>query len=290
MTRSRRLLLLLALTALGTSTLAQSAVPQSPVQANQQALLERLLRMNNPQAANVVTLGAVPDTLPITFNPAVQIQATVRSVYPGGTPNYRVLAVSSGDLETARQALATDLLATGWQPIPQTPVRGFRPTEGAAYTGFFWEGRYPLVLNSTVQAVVGKVELDITATATTAQNIAVLKKSARGYPQSSMPVLSPMPGAQVKAAQYSYSAPQGMIISARVTTTTSANEVLSFYSQQLRKAGWKAVTDTQSGTLRVVTYLLTDLNQREVVGVLVIRTQANGDYILTASIDGFKPI
>ena len=43
-------------------------------------------------------------------------------------------------------------------------------------------------------------------------------------------------------------------------------------------------------TLRVMTYLLTDLNRREAVGVLGLQTQAAGDSILTASIDGFKPI
>ncbi len=131
---------MLALTVFCTSTLGQNTEPRVDAPSNQ-ALLDRLLRLSNPQATSTVTFGVVPDTLPITFNPAVQVQATVRSVYPSGMPSYRIYAVSSGNLETARQALAADLLANGWQPIPQTPVRGFRPTEGAAYTGFFREGK-----------------------------------------------------------------------------------------------------------------------------------------------------
>lgn len=73
-------------------------------------------------------------------------------------------------------------------------------------------------------------------------------------------------------------------------TERSANEVLAFYSAQLRAAGWKALTDTTTGPLRVVTYALTDLNGREALGTLGIRPwEKGGGHVLTVSVQGFKP-
>lgn len=80
-----------------------------------------------------------------------------------------------------------------------------------------------------------------------------------------------------------------------VQTDGSAGEVLTHYSAQLKAAGWKtvgwkAVTDTTTGSLRVITYAVTDLNGREALGTLGIRPwEKDGGYVLTVSVQGFKP-
>jgi hypothetical protein len=105
-------------------------------------------------------------------------------------------------------------------------------------------------MNVSVQTVQGRTELDLNVYPITAQAVASYRKSPQGQPQSSLPSLSPLPGAKVKAQPYTYTAPTGTISSARVSTSQSAGEVFAFYSAQLRAAGWKAVGDTQSGPLR----------------------------------------
>ncbi len=290
MTRALRLLPLILASALSLPVLAQNSDTSSPTPPDQQALIERLLRVNNPSGSNTVTFGGLPSTLPLTFSPDVQVQATVRSVGIGGVPSYRIFAVSNGTLDAARQALLGDLQASGWQTIPIIPVRGFQTTGGSLNNTFFRAGKFPLTLSINIQTVQQKVEVDIAVSAVNDLVISSLKNSTRYAPKSSMPALFPPPGASVDVAPDVGGSRQGVINSARVLSKLSAGEVLSFYSQQLKKAGWQAVTDTRSGELRVVTYLLTDLGGRQAVGVLGIRTQAEGDYILTASVNGFNPI
>ncbi|WP_424951891.1 hypothetical protein [Deinococcus sp.] len=288
MTRVTPLLPLMLLSALGLPSLAQTLTQTTP--SDQQALIDRLLRVNNPQGSNTVTFGALPETLPLTLSSGVRVQATVRSVGLGGTPSYRIFAVGTGTLEAARRSLLGDLQASDWQPIPILPVRGFQASDGALNSTFFREGQFPLTLNINVQNVQERVELDITVNAVNDLTISSLKNNARYAPKSAMPVLFPLPGASVSQAPDVGGSRQGYVTSAHVLSNLSANEVTSFYSAQLRKAGWRAVTDTRSGELRVVTYLLTDLGHRQAVGVLGIRTQAEGDYILTASVNGFNPL
>ena len=273
----------------GQSVTPPGAGVSSTDAAAQSALLDRLLRQNGgPQVTSTVTLGAIPAALPITLHAPIQVQATVRTTYPT-TASYRIYAVSSGDLDEVRRGLAADMTASGWLPQPQPPQIGFRPTQGNTYSNFYRDGPFPLTMNAAVQTVRGRAELDINVSPISVQAVAGFRKSTQGQPQSSLPTLRPLPGAVVKAQPYTYTAPLGTISSARVSTGQSAGEVFAFYSAQLKAAGWKAVSDNASGPLRAVTYLLSDLNGREAVGTLGIRTQAEGDYVLTASVSGFKP-
>ncbi|MFC4637472.1 hypothetical protein [Deinococcus hohokamensis] len=110
-------------------------------------------------------------------------------------------------------------------------------------------------------------------------------------PQSSLPALKALPGAMIKVG-YAGGSSGGVITTAHLTgTSLSAGEVFAFYSAQLKAAGWKAVTDTTIGPLRVVTYALKDLNDREALGTLGLRPwdKEGGGYVLTASVQGFMP-
>ncbi|MDL2343783.1 hypothetical protein QOL99_06435 [Deinococcus sp. MIMF12] len=123
-----------------------------------------------------------------------------------------------------------------------------------------------------------------------AQVIASFKKAPTSIPRSSLPLLKVFPGATIKGT-YPATSPSGAMSSAHVQTARSANEVLGFYSAQLKAAGWRARTDTTDGPLRVVTYSLKDLNGREALGTLGIRPWegAGGGYVLTVTVQGFKP-
>lgn len=116
-----------------------------------------------------------------------------------------------------------------------------------------------------------------------------LKKVPSYIARSSLPALKALPGSKGKA-NYPIGGPYGSMSGVWVQTDRSAGEVLTHYSAQLRAAGWKAVTDTTTGSLRVITYAVTDLNGREALGTLGIRPwEKDGGYVLTVSVQGFKP-
>ncbi|WP_027460450.1 hypothetical protein [Deinococcus murrayi] len=274
--------------------LAQTVPTQSSSTTAQAAqLAERLLRsMGGPSADIQTTYGAVPDTLPLRLGAPLEVLASIRTAQQGGQYVYwRILAGSALPADETRAALQKSLEAGGWKPQPQygQPI-GFVTNQTPRNVGYYREGSTNFVLNAVLTEREGRTEVELSVNVVPPQAIANLKKAPTYRPQSSLPQLRPFPNATVKSG-YTPTAPNGAISSAHVQTTRSAGEVFNFYSAQLKAAGWKARTDTTDGPLRVVTYSLRDLNGREALGTLGIRPweKEGGGYVLTVSVQGFKP-
>lgn len=264
----------------------------TPPQAEQ--LNERLFRsMYGPGADVQITYGAVPVNLPVRLDPRLSVLASIRTVQNGGAyVQNRVLVSTDLNAEQALEALKTSLEASGWKarPVYGSPI-GFATQQTNRYSSYYREGNPNFLLDANLTARAGRTELDLTVNVVNAQTIASIKKAPTYRPQSSLPLLKAMPGVTVKGGGYVTQHPNGSISSAHVITDRSAGEVFAFYSAQLKAAGWKARTDTQDGPLRVVTYSLKDLNGREALGTLGIRPweKEGGGYVLTVSVQGFKP-
>lgn len=296
----KSVLLLSALLGLSGSLSLASAQAQTtpaanaPTPAQAEQLNERLFRsMYGPGADVQITYGAVPVNLPVRLDPRLSVLAGIRTVQNGGKfVQNRVLVSTDLTAEQALEALKTSLETGGWKARPAygSPI-GFANQQTNRYSSYYREGNPNLLLDANLTERAGRTELDLNVNVLTAQALASIKKAPTYRPQSSLPLLKAMPGVTVKAAGYLGSSPNGSISSAHVLTDRSAGEVFAFYSAQLKAAGWKARTDTQDGPLRVVTYSLKDLNGREALGTLGIRPweKEGGGYVLTVSVQGFKP-
>lgn len=282
-----------ALLAVSGSTLAQAAAPApSPTQVTQ--VSERLLRsMYGPGADVQVTYGAVPATLPVTLDPRLNVVATLRTSQNGGAyVHHRVMVSSDLGAEAALSALRASLEGSDWKvrALYGSPI-GFATQQTNRSVSFYREGSTNFALDANLTERGGRTELDLNVNVVPAQVIASFKKAPAVRPQSSLPLLKALPGATVKGTGYVATFPNGSISSAHIVTDRSANEVLAFYSAQLKAAGWRARTDTTDGPLRAVMYSLRDLNGREALGTLGIRPweKEGGGYVLTVSVQGFKP-
>lgn len=295
---SKRVLLAALLTVLPTPALAQTSpppvqatTPPTPEQAAQ--VIERLFgSMYGPGAETQLTYGAVPATLPLRLDPRLGVIASLRTSSNGGQfVQHRVLLSTPLPPEQARAALEQSLAATGWKPLPNygQPV-GFVTQQTVRNAGFYREGGTNLILHANLLGREGRTDLDLNVNPVGEQQIASIKKAPTSRPYSSLPLLRALPEAAVKGGSV-VTTVNGALSSVHVQTRRSANEVLAFYSAQLRAAGWKARTDTTDGPLRVVTYSLRDLNGREALGTLGIRPweKEGGGYVLTVSVQGFKP-
>ncbi|MBB5233665.1 hypothetical protein [Deinococcus budaensis] len=298
----KRLLLAALLTATSAPVFAQSApstlrptvqatTPPTPEQAAQ--VIERLFgSMYGPGADTQLTYGAVPATLPLRLDPRLGVIASLRTSGNGGQfVQHRVLLSSALSAEQALAALTQSLAATGWKPLPNygQPV-GFVTGQTLRNAGFYREGETNFILNANLSGREGRTDLDLNLNPVGDQQIASIKKAPTSRPYSSLPLLKAFPEATVKGGSV-VTTVNGALSSVHVQTERSANEVLAFYSAQLKAAGWKARTDTRDGPLRVVTYSLRDLNGREALGTLGIRPweKEGGGYVLTVSVQGFKP-
>lgn len=281
-----RTLLLAALLITPSPALAQAATP--PAEPAQQ-LVERLIRsMYGPNADVQVTYGAIPAALPIQLDPRLNVTASLRTSGNNGRyVQHRILASTSLKPEDALTALARSLEASGWKARPSyAPLLGFASPQTIRNTGFYREGTTSFALNAGITQRGSVTELDVNVDVV----IASFKKAPTSVPRSSLPLLRVFPGATIKGT-YPATSPSGALSSAHVQTTRPAAEVFNFYSAQLGAAGWKARTDTTDGPLRVVTYSLKDLNGREALGTLGLRPWEGegGGYVLTVSVQGFKP-
>lgn len=248
--------------------------------------------MYGPNADTQVTYGAVPAALPIRLDPRLSVVASVRSSFNGGQNiQNRVLVTTALPAEQALTVLAKSLEATGWKVRPTYGFPfGFASAQTVQNAGFYREGDPNFALDAVLTERGSATELDLNLNVVPPQAIASFKQAPSLVPRSSLPLLKAFPDATIKGT-YPASFPNGSLSSAYLKTERSANEVFSFYSAQLKAAGWKARTDTADGPLRVVTYSLKDLNGREALGTLGLRPweKEGGGYVLTVSVQGFKP-
>lgn len=278
---------------LGTISLgaAQTGTMTTPTVQQAQQLTERLLQtMSGPNGQVQLTYG-LPEVLPVTLQDPVKVLATVRLNYGGSSVvSYRVFARAEQSSLDARETLLNMLEAGGWKGQPSTPTPfGFQGNQVPGYLNMYREGQTHYVLNATFMERNGGADIEMNLNVISAAQLAQLKRTPSYLPRSSLPALKVFPGSQSKAT-YPSGHPNGSLSSVWVKTQASAGEVLSHYSAQLKAAGWKAVTDTTSGPLRVVTYTLKDLNGREALGTLGLRPwEKDGGYVLTVSVQGFKP-
>ncbi|WP_221089933.1 hypothetical protein [Deinococcus aquaedulcis] len=279
-------------TALAQNTPAAPTVVGQPTPEQATQLIERLV--SNPGARQQLIYGALPAGLPLTLSEPLTLLASIRTPYSSGS-NTRVLLSSAQGRDATLATLGAQLGASGWTARkPYGVPFGFQVPQSEVYRSFYYEppagsggGAYLADLN--VRELGGRTAVDLNIGTITAQQLAGLKKQPQSAPQTSLPSLRALPGAQLRAAMNSGSA-NVTVSSVYVTgTPLSAGEVLGFYSAQLKAAGWKAVTDTTTGPLRVITYALKDLNGREALGTLGLRSWEKGGYALMVSVQGFKP-
>lgn len=272
------------------------AVTGQPTPEQALQIIERLGgQYGGPNGPAQIVYGAVPAGLPVTLRAPIDVLVSFRTVY-GSSVSYRLLLGSDAAPDAALKALDAQLSASGWRAFGNFgPRSGFVPTVNEQYRSYYREtpgGQGEGYMASVnVNNRTGRTGIDLTVNTAPAQQIASVKKAPSAQPQSSLPALTPLPGAKIKVG-YGGSSPNGLISTAHITgTPLSANEVLSFYNAQLKKAGWKAVTDTSNGPLRVITYHVRDVNGREALGTLGIRPweKEGGGFVLTASVQGFKP-
>lgn len=297
---SKKLSLLLPL--LVSSALAQTvpAAPTvtlsgpAPTPAQAQKLAERLLLSNfGPGSQAEVTYG-LPAALPLKLPAPFEVAATVRAKYPGnGTAFYRVFASAPLGASAARDTLQAQLTAQGWKMQQSGQPIGFEGNYQPNFLNFYREGSTPFALNANIigtgSGAGDSSNVEIVLNPIGQQQLAQLKKQPNYMPRSSLPLLRALPGSK-SAVKYPATGPSGSLSSVWVQTDKAAGEVFNHYSAQLKAAGWKALTDTTTGPLRVVTYGLTDLNGREALGTLGIRPwEKDGGYVLTVSVQGFKP-
>lgn len=293
------------LAALTTATLTVTALAQQvtppavtgqPTPEQAQQIIERLGgQYGGPNGPAQIVYGAVPAGLPVTLSAPIDVLVSFRSVY-GSNVAYRLLLGSAATPDEALKALDAQLNAGGWKTFGNYGVRsGFVSTVNEQYRNYYREtpgGQGAgYMANVNVSNRTGRTSIDLNVNTAPAQQIASVKKAPTSQPQSSLPALTPLPSAKIKVG-YGGGSPNGLMSTAHVTgTSLSANEVLSFYNAQLKKAGWKAVTDTTNGPLRVITYHVRDVNGREALGTLGIRPweKEGGGFVLTASVQGFKP-
>ncbi len=285
---SRTLLLAALLVATSTPVLAQAATSTLP---EVEQLVDRLVRnMYGPNSNNQVTYGAVPTALPIKLDPRLSIIAGIRS-NSGQNVQNRILLTTALPPEQALAVLGQSLKATGWEVRPQyNALFGFASPQTVRSATFYRAGETNFVLDAALTEQSGTTELDLNINVVPSQAIESFRKTSPVILHSSLPLLKAFPEADIKGT-YPATFANGSLSTAQVKTDRSVNEVLSFYSAQLKMAGWKARTDTSNGPLRVVTYSLKDLNGREALGTLGIRPweKEGGGYVLTVSVQGFKP-
>jgi len=272
------------------------AVTGQPTPKQAQQIIERLSwQYTGPNPPTHVVYGAVPAALPVRLTAPIDVLVSFRMVY-GSNVTHRILLGSDDAPDVVLQAVGAQLAATGWKPVyAYTPRAGFQSPQAEQSRTFYYviptgkgEG-YSATLSVVSRG--GQTNVDLNVGTAPATQIEGLKRAASYAPKSSLPALNALPGAKIKVGSASGS-PNGLISTAYVTgTALGANGVLSHYNAQLKAAGWKAVTDTTTGPLRVITYALKDVNGREALGTLGIRPweKEGGGFVLTASVQGFKP-
>lgn len=256
-------------------------------------VVERLFRSTaGPGTETELTYGAVPAALPLRLDPRLNVLASLRTSANGGQyVQHRVLISTTLPADQARATLQQSLEATGWRVLTrEEPRLGFAAPQTPSFSTFYREGDTNFVVNIGVVEREGRTDLDLNLNPVAPQQIQAFKRAPAATPRSSLPLLRALPGATIRGS-YPAVSPNGAMSSAYLRTDRSANEVMAFYSAQLKAAGWKARTDTTDGPLRVVTYSLRDLNGREALGTLGIRPweKEDGGYVLTISVQGFKP-
>ena len=280
------------------AALAQTAPPSpaltvsgpAPTAEQAQKLAERLLLGNfGPNSQAEVTYG-LPAALPLKLGAPFEVTGTVRMKYPGNSnPFYRVFVGAPLSASAARDALQAQLTAQGWKVQQSGQPLGFEGNYQPNYLNLYREGAAPFALNVNVSGAGDSSNVEMVVNPIGKAQLAQMKKQPNYMPRSSMPFLKALPGSKSKA-NYPASGPAGSLSTVWVQTDRSAGEVFNHYSAQLKAAGWKALTDTTTGPLRVVTYSLKDLNGREALGTLGIRPwEKDGGYVLTVSVQGFKP-
>lgn len=283
--RAALLPLLVASAALAQSAPAAPPSLNAPTLEQAQAVSERLLRNFNGPGTQIF-YGQIPERLKVSLGKDFTVQATFQTKQ-GTNVSWRVLATAPDDLLTVRDRLIPALQASGWNALDQNQA-GFVGGNTPLYGNFYRAGDANLTMNIGVQRVDDHTDIDLNIGTVPASQIAFYKKNSA--PQSSLPLLLPLPGTTTRTAAYGGGGgPNGTLSGVDVKTSASQNEVFSHYSAQLKARGWKALTDTATGSLRVVTYALTDLNGREALGTLGIRAWKEGEYVLTVSVQSFKP-
>lgn len=262
----------------------------APTVTQAQNLAERLMTsMTGPGSLAEVTYG-LPAALPLKLPAPFEVVGAVRTRYSANsTVFYRIFASAPLGAAATRDALQKQLLAQGWKMPQQGQQLGFEGNYQPNYLNFYREGNTNFVLNANLVGVAEKTNIEMTVNPVTKAQLEQLKRQSSYVPRSSLPFLKALPGSRSKAT-YPTTGPSGSLSSVWVQTDKGAGAVFEHYSAQLRAAGWKALTDTTTGTLRVVTYSLKDLNGREALGTLGIRPwEKDGGYVLTVSVQGFKP-
>ncbi|WP_216322556.1 hypothetical protein [Deinococcus aestuarii] len=286
----KRLLLSAALFALLSTPALAQATPPTPEQAAQ--VIERLLPgVGDPNVENEITYGTLPPSLPLRLDGRFEVLAALRTTTNRGQfVTHRIFLRTDLPADQAQEALRRVLTGGGWRALPgQGQPFGFVSPQAPSSSAFYREGEPNFILNANSAERGGKTELDLNLNVVPREQIESFQRLIFSVPRSSLPSLKPLPGATIRVG-YTQNFPNGTLSSAHVQTDRSANEVFSFYSAQLKAAGWKARTDTTDGPLRVVTYSLTDLNGREALGTLGLRPwEKEGGYVLTVSVQGFKP-
>lgn len=275
---------------------AAPVVTGQPTPAQAQQIIERLsVQFGGPNTPTNIVYGAVPTALPLKLGAPINVLVSFRLAY-GSNVMYRILLDSAATPEAAVQGVSEQLAATGWKHVdPYTPRGGFESPQAEQSRTFAFvnpagkgEG---FVAVAAVVRRGDRTNIDLNVSPAPASQIDGLRRAAAYAPKSSLPALTPLPGATIKVGAESGSS-NGLISTAYVTgTARRANEVLAHYSAQLKAAGWKAVTDTTTGPLRVITYAVKDVNGREALGTLGIRPweKDGGGFVLTASVQAFKP-
>lgn len=246
--------------------------------------------MTGPGSRAQVVYG-IPATLPLKLSAPFKVVGTIRSQYAtSNTVSYRVYASTTQSVTVAREDLKKRLRAQGWKEQFVSYALGFESNDQLGSLGFYREGKPPLVLYADVVAGPGgkSNDVQISVTTITAEQVAQIRKRPTYAGRSSLPVLRPIPGSKSQAKAPTSGA-NGSMSSVWVKTNKKAGDVLSHYSSQLRAAGWKLRTDTAAGGLRVLTYSLKDTSGQEALGTLGIRSWNQGGYVLTVSVQGFRP-
>ncbi|UQN08204.1 hypothetical protein [Deinococcus sp. QL22] len=280
--------LLLALL-LASSPSAQPAPAPTPAALTQERELTRRALSSDYGSINVeaqILVGQRPSK-PLGPLPSVPASRLLGSIIrtSGGPefPNTQSLYFdSSASPAQVQAALQTQLKALGWTAFAFGPFGpfeqgGFQAEEQPAALAYYrLEQQVSFDAQLRRVGAVTRVTLNLNQNPNLREQLQ-FQDMRRAELPTNLPALRPPSGASVQ--------PKGTgggggswNSSASIQSSSTAAQLLGAYGTQLQAAGWTLLTKSVTGKTVTSVWRFSDVDQREVTGVLTLQTQAPGRY------------